>query len=252
MTTAQVFTNGVQLGSPQPGSLYPFVGGNMVGPASSTDNAVARFDGTTGKLLQDSSAILSDTGDLNLIGGIFASNLPTPVGDVVGPVGANSGRLAIYNGGSGKVIQDTSGIAALSGGFTGVTSINAFQPSSSGTSAVHWVTDSSFTLIPNFNYLNWGQTASRVFSSYSTDILTVAASSTGLATFVLPIARAVPFLFDHQCTGVVFLGGVASTVVGYFNAVVGTTDTVQLSLVNNAVTDQTGVLYGTLIYTLVP
>ena len=37
--------------------------GDVVGPASSTDNAFARFDGTTGKLIQDSTgATLSDTG----------------------------------------------------------------------------------------------------------------------------------------------------------------------------------------------
>jgi hypothetical protein len=34
------------------------------GPASSTDNAIARWDGTTGALLQNSSATLSDNGDL--------------------------------------------------------------------------------------------------------------------------------------------------------------------------------------------
>lgn len=38
--------------------------GDVVGPASSTDNALVRFDGITGKLVQDSSATLSDTGDL--------------------------------------------------------------------------------------------------------------------------------------------------------------------------------------------
>jgi hypothetical protein len=36
------------------------------GPASSTDNAVARFDSTTGKLIQNSSAILDDAGKLTL------------------------------------------------------------------------------------------------------------------------------------------------------------------------------------------
>lgn len=36
--------------------------GNMTGPASSTDNAIARYDGTTGKLLQNSVATLSDAG----------------------------------------------------------------------------------------------------------------------------------------------------------------------------------------------
>ena len=36
--------------------------GDVVGPASATDNAVARYDGTTGKLLQDSGVTVSDTG----------------------------------------------------------------------------------------------------------------------------------------------------------------------------------------------
>jgi hypothetical protein len=36
--------------------------GDVYGPGSSTDNAVARFDGTTGKLLQNSVVIVGDTG----------------------------------------------------------------------------------------------------------------------------------------------------------------------------------------------
>lgn len=36
--------------------------GNVIGPASSTDNAVARFDSTTGRLLQDSVVLIGDTG----------------------------------------------------------------------------------------------------------------------------------------------------------------------------------------------
>ncbi|MFA7308897.1 MAG: tail fiber domain-containing protein [Patescibacteria group bacterium] len=38
--------------------------GDVVGPASSTDNAVARFDLATGKLLQNSVVTISDTGDI--------------------------------------------------------------------------------------------------------------------------------------------------------------------------------------------
>lgn len=38
--------------------------GDVVGPGSATDNAIARFDGTTGKLIQNSVGILSDTGVL--------------------------------------------------------------------------------------------------------------------------------------------------------------------------------------------
>ncbi len=36
--------------------------GDVTGPGSSTDNAVARFDGTTGQLLQDSVVLVGDTG----------------------------------------------------------------------------------------------------------------------------------------------------------------------------------------------
>jgi hypothetical protein len=40
----------------------PSLGGDVVGPASATDNAVARFDTTTGKLIQNSVVTVSDAG----------------------------------------------------------------------------------------------------------------------------------------------------------------------------------------------
>jgi hypothetical protein len=47
--------------------------GDVVGPASSTDNALARFDTTTGKLIQNSVGILSDAGVLTGLTGITSS-----------------------------------------------------------------------------------------------------------------------------------------------------------------------------------
>jgi len=41
-------------------------GGDVSGPASATDNAIARFDGTTGKMIQNSVAIISDAGSITL------------------------------------------------------------------------------------------------------------------------------------------------------------------------------------------
>jgi hypothetical protein len=38
------------------------LGGNVVGPASATDNAISRFDSTTGKLIQNSVTTIDDTG----------------------------------------------------------------------------------------------------------------------------------------------------------------------------------------------
>lgn len=43
-------------------------GGDVVGPASATDNALVRFDLTTGKLVQNSGTTLSDTGALAMAG----------------------------------------------------------------------------------------------------------------------------------------------------------------------------------------
>lgn len=40
----------------------------LTGPASSTDNAIARFDGTTGKVLQNSSVVIDDSGNLTSFG----------------------------------------------------------------------------------------------------------------------------------------------------------------------------------------
>lgn len=49
----------VQIGAGGGGS------GDVVGPGSATDNAITRFDGTTGKLIQNSTVTLSDTGALS-------------------------------------------------------------------------------------------------------------------------------------------------------------------------------------------
>jgi hypothetical protein len=53
----------------------PSLGGDVVGPASATDNAIARFDTTTGKLLQNSIVTVSDTGAIT---GLIEENF-TPV-----------------------------------------------------------------------------------------------------------------------------------------------------------------------------
>ena len=38
--------------------------GNVVGPSSATDNALVRFDGTTGKLIQNGTITQDDSGNL--------------------------------------------------------------------------------------------------------------------------------------------------------------------------------------------
>ena len=42
------------------------IDGSVVGPASSTDNAIVRFDGFTGKVIQDGLASVDDSGSVNI------------------------------------------------------------------------------------------------------------------------------------------------------------------------------------------
>jgi len=42
----------------------PSLGGDVVGPASATDNAIARYNLTTGKLIQNSTVTVTDNGDI--------------------------------------------------------------------------------------------------------------------------------------------------------------------------------------------
>jgi hypothetical protein len=58
-TTGQVLTSN---GSGTPTWSTPG-GGDVVGPASATDNAIARYDGTSGKLIQNSVTTIDDTGN---------------------------------------------------------------------------------------------------------------------------------------------------------------------------------------------
>lgn len=53
----------------------PSLGGDVVGPASSTDNAVARFDALTGKLLQNSLVLIGDTGSVTGVNALTCESL---------------------------------------------------------------------------------------------------------------------------------------------------------------------------------
>ena len=53
----------------------PSLGGDVVGPSSATDNAVARYDTTTGKLIQNSLVLIGDTGSVTGVNALTAESL---------------------------------------------------------------------------------------------------------------------------------------------------------------------------------
>ena len=77
----------------------PAGSGDVVGPASSTDNALARFDSTTGKLIQNSVVTVADsTGNMAGVGTLSVGGELT------------YGGVTLTNGvtGTGKMVLDTS------------------------------------------------------------------------------------------------------------------------------------------------
>lgn len=79
----------------------PSGGGDVVGPSSATDNAIVRFDGTTGRLVQNSAATIADTtGDVTAgkYNTVAISGTSTPTLAVTGTTtvsGANTGDQTI-------------------------------------------------------------------------------------------------------------------------------------------------------------
>ena len=70
--------------------------GNVIGPTSASDNAIVRFDGTTGTLIQNSAVSVSDTGD------ITAGKYNTvAISGSATPILAVTGTAAITNVNSG-------------------------------------------------------------------------------------------------------------------------------------------------------
>jgi hypothetical protein len=72
--------------------------GDVVGPASSTDNALVRFDSTTGKLVQNSVGILSDTGAISGLTDISASGAVTLSGGTANGVTYLNGSKVLTSG----------------------------------------------------------------------------------------------------------------------------------------------------------
>ncbi len=111
-------------------------GGDVSGPASAVDDNIATFDGTTGKLIQDSGSAISDFGDVDgpasavdervavfdgtsgkLIkdGGVTVPG--SGFGDVVGPSSATDNAIAVWDTTTGKLLQDSSLIIIDGGGI---------------------------------------------------------------------------------------------------------------------------------------
>jgi hypothetical protein len=120
--------------------------GNVVGPASSTDNALVRFDSTTGKLVQNSVGLLSDTGDLT---GLNSITLITPLGVASGGTGSSSTTFV-------NLATNVTGTLPVASGGTGAATLTANNVLlGNGTSAVQVVAPGTAGNVLTSNGTTW-------------------------------------------------------------------------------------------------
>lgn len=109
--------------------------GDVVGPASATDNALARFDTTTGKLIQNSAAILDDSGNISGLGTVSSAEITSS--------SLTASRLLVS--GASKEVQSTAVTTTEAGYLSGVTSAIQTQLNAKQTS------DATLTALAAFN-----------------------------------------------------------------------------------------------------
>ena len=105
--------------------------GDVVGPGSATDNAVARFDGTTGKLVQNSGVTADDSGNLTATGTVAGSGLAGSLLSSASPVSngvAAAGSSAIPSRQDHVHPTDTTRAALAGATFTGDVAVSKASP----------------------------------------------------------------------------------------------------------------------------
>ena len=114
--------------------------GDVIGPASAVAGRLAVFNGTTGKAITQApaatgvlyttsgvpSVITGASGDCITVGGTTKPCVTTTAtGDVTGPTTAVSGRLAVFDGATGKAIKEASSATGILYAAAGIPSVVA-------------------------------------------------------------------------------------------------------------------------------
>jgi hypothetical protein len=183
---------------------------DVEGPASSTDNAIARFDGTTGKLLQNSQLLISDTGDLTGLGTISATSS-----------GATN-TISVTHSGSGDAIQLTH---AGAGEAVHIVTGNLKLSPKTANTAIYLDSNkriqSSATTDTELGYV------SGVTSAIQTQLNAKQATITGAATTIVSSNLTVSRAVVSDGSGKVAVATTTSTEIGYVN---GVTSAIQTQL----------------------
>lgn len=131
-------------------AVFDWVSGLFVkGVSSSTDNAVARWDGTTGKVLQNSGVTIGDTGIIAING--VPTVQPTLINGVAGTISIGSTNTT--NSGMGNQIYGTDAGLSRTSGINGLAQgTNAGRSNTTGNS---WIAQGTNAGMLNTTGSNW-------------------------------------------------------------------------------------------------
>ncbi|MCR4325182.1 MAG: hypothetical protein NUV69_05890, partial [Candidatus Curtissbacteria bacterium] len=125
--------------------------GDVVGPASATDNAIARFDSTTGKLIKNSGVIIDDSNNITGVGNLTVGGT---TGLTLSGVG---GQITFANGET--IDNDLDGTIAVTGALTVNGATSADITSTTTTATVFDSTVTTLSLGSAATTLNLGDGA---------------------------------------------------------------------------------------------
>lgn len=158
--------------------------GDVVGPGSSTDNTLPRFDGTSGKTIQASVVAIDDSGNINMAdsttlfrtgNGPFIAETNSPSGpsarwngqyfEVIRYNGGNSAGIAasIFDIGAERdalLIRDSASVVKLTNGSTGYASLTTGSFSSVGANGTFSIVDSILDTTRSELYIGYSRAAS--------------------------------------------------------------------------------------------
>ena len=147
--------------------LQTALDGKVTGPGSATDNAIVRFDSTTGALVQNSNLLVSDAGELTLP---TITSPATPGANTISLVGRDVGGRTMpgFIGPSGipTALQPHLGRNRMSfvlptGVTTGVSSVGFQTPVATGTVTARAITTTNlYTRLRRVGYVSAGPAGS--------------------------------------------------------------------------------------------
>ena len=143
--------------------------GDVYGPASATDNAVSRFDGTTGKLIQNSVVTIGDTGDVAGVGALSMSGAITLSG-------GSANGVAYLN--ASKVLTTGSALTFDGTNFstTGAVTAASYSRVTNGT------IDMRMELAPGLGYVGTVSNHPVAFEVNSTEQMRLTSTGLGIGT----------------------------------------------------------------------